>query len=57
MSIAGFIEGGYTHSFNHLFGIYGTIGLGYGVSVIEDFAPALSWGKTVHAWIHSSSQL
>ena len=42
MSIAGFIEGGYTHSFNHLFGIYGTIGLGYGVSVIEDFAPALS---------------
>ena len=45
MSIAGFIEGGYTHSFNHLFGIYGTIGLGYGVSVIEDFAPALSMGE------------
>ena len=44
MSIAGFIEGGYTHSFTHLFGIYGTIGLGYGVSVIEDFAPALSAG-------------
>lgn len=45
MSIAGFIEGGYTHSINHLFGIYGTIGLGYGVSVIEDFAPALSMGE------------
>ena len=44
MSIAGFIEGGYTHSFNHLFGVYGSIGLGYGVSVIEDFAPALSGG-------------
>ena len=44
MSIAGFFEGGYTHSFNHLFGIYGNIGLGYGVSVIEDFAPALSPG-------------
>jgi len=44
MSIAGFIEGGYTHSFNHLFGIYGNIGLGYGVSVVEDFAPDLSAG-------------
>ena len=43
-SIAGFIEGGYTHSFNHFFGIYGNIGLGYGVSVVEDFAPALSAG-------------
>ena len=45
MSIAGFIEGGYTHSFNHLFAVYGTIGLGYGESVIEDFAPALSYGE------------
>ena len=45
MSIAGFFEGGYTHSFNHLFGIYGNIGLGYGVSVVEDFAPTLSAGE------------
>jgi len=41
-SIAGFIETVYTHSFNPWFGIYSTISLGYGVSRIEDFAPALS---------------
>ena len=41
-SIAGFLETGYTHSFNTWFGIYGTVSLGYGVSRIEDFAPALS---------------
>jgi hypothetical protein len=41
-SIAGFIETVYTHSFNPWFGVYGTLSLGYGVSRIEDFAPALS---------------
>ena len=43
-SIAGFLETGYTHSFNPWFGIYGTVSLGYGVSRIEDFAPALHPG-------------
>jgi len=43
-SIAGFLETGYTHSFNPWFGIYGAVSLGYGVSRIEDFAPALSGG-------------
>jgi hypothetical protein len=43
-TIAGFLETGYTHSFNPWFGIYGTLSLGYGVSRIEDFAPALSSG-------------
>jgi len=44
-SIAGFLETGYTHSFNPWFGIYGTVSLGYGVSRIEDFAPALQPGE------------
>ena len=43
-SIAGFVELGYTHSFTSWFGLYGSLGLGYGVSVVEDFAPALSNG-------------
>ena len=42
MSIAGFIEVGYTHSFNSWFGLYSSLGLGYGVSKVEDFAPTLT---------------
>ena len=41
-SIAGFVEVGYTHPFNSWFGLYSSLGLGYGVSVVEDFAPSLS---------------
>jgi len=44
-SVAAFLETGYTHSFNPLFGVYGTISLGYGVSRIEDFAPTLQPGE------------
>jgi len=33
------------YSFNPWFGVYGTVSLGYGVSKIEDFAPAISGGQ------------
>ena len=45
MSIAGFVEVGYSHSFNSWFGLYSKLGLGYGVSMIEDFAPLLTAGN------------
>jgi hypothetical protein len=44
-SIAGFLEVGYTHSLNHLFGLYGSLGLGYGASIVEDYAPYFSGGN------------
>ena len=44
-TIAGFLETGYMYSFNPWFGVYGTVSLGYGVSKIEDFAPAISGGQ------------
>ncbi len=43
-TIAGFFESGYTHSFNQWVGLYGLLGLGYGVSIVEDFAPLFSGG-------------
>ena len=45
MSIAGFLEVGYTHAFTPWFGLYSSLGLGYGVSVVEDYAPLLSNGQ------------
>ena len=45
MSIAGFLEVGYTHAFTPWFGLYSSLGLGYGVSVVEDYAPLLSSGQ------------
>ena len=44
MSIAGYLDTGYTHTINPWFGLYGSLGLGYGVTAVEDFAPLLSGG-------------
>jgi opacity protein-like surface antigen len=44
-SVAVFIESGYTHPFNSLFGVYGTVALGYGVSRVEDYAPIFQPGE------------
>jgi hypothetical protein len=44
MTIAGFIDTGYTHTINQWLGLYGSLGLGYGVTAVEDFAPLLSGG-------------
>ena len=44
MSIAGFLDTGYTHTINQWFGLYGSLGLGYGVTTVEDFAPFFSGG-------------
>jgi opacity protein-like surface antigen len=42
MTIAGFLDTGYTYTINQWFGLYGSLGLGYGVTAVEDFAPLFS---------------
>ena len=44
-TIACFLEFGYEHKFNTLFGVFADLNFGYGVSLIEDFSDQLgaSW--------------
>lgn len=38
-TLGGFFETGYHHQINEFFQIYGNLGIGYGVSKVEDYAP------------------